>query len=160
MLQAHGRLLMSFLAGGLGILVTRPLPGELQAIICFDLAAIAYLGLFLVLMNVATPEQAAECHIARNRAVHACWSASSCCRSLASRQSQPCTIRTTTRAGRMRQLASSLLAICVAWLLAHNMFGLYYMYMYYRDTTPNDAEPYDQGMAYPERKMPDYWDFM
>jgi hypothetical protein len=51
---------MSFLAGGLGILVTRPLPGELQAIICFDLAAIAYLGLFLVLMNVATPEQAAE----------------------------------------------------------------------------------------------------
>jgi uncharacterized membrane protein len=58
------------------------------------------------------------------------------------------------------QLASSLLAICVAWLLAHTMFGLYYMYMYYRDTTPDDAEPYDQGMAYPERKMPDYWDFM
>jgi uncharacterized membrane protein len=23
-----------------------------------------------------------------------------------------------------------------------------------------NAEPYDQGMAYPKRKMPDYWDFM
>jgi uncharacterized membrane protein len=62
---------MSFLAAVLGILVTLPLPGELKPIICFDLAAIAYLGLFLVLMSVATPEQAAELSNSKDRGAEA-----------------------------------------------------------------------------------------
>lgn len=32
--------------------------------------------------------------------------------------------------------------------------------MYYNDTIPDDASLNDQGMTYPERKTPDYWDFM
>ena len=51
-----------------------PLSGELRPIICFDLAAIAYLGLFLVLMSVATQEQAAEHNAVLQEARYYCGS--------------------------------------------------------------------------------------
>jgi uncharacterized membrane protein len=57
-------------------------------------------------------------------------------------------------------LAASLAAICLAWLLAHIRFGLYYMTMYYEDTVPDDNAAYDEGMEMPGRMIPDYWDFM
>lgn len=59
-LRSRGRLLMSLLAAGLGGLATARLPGEVGLTICFDLAAIVYVGLFVALMNRATPEHAAE----------------------------------------------------------------------------------------------------
>ena len=57
-------------------------------------------------------------------------------------------------------LAASLAAICFAWLPVHIRFGLYYMKMYYDDTVPDDKQAYDEGLQVPERKIPDYWDFM
>ncbi len=67
---------------------------------------------------------------------------------------------TCSRPVRILHLGASLAAIILAWLLAHIRFGLHYMRMYYNDTIPDDASHYDQGMTYPERKTPDYWDFM
>ncbi len=160
-LRSRGRLLMSLLAAGLGGLATARLPGEVGLTICFDLAAIVYVGLFVALMNAATPEHAAE---------------------LSSR-SEPSDMRilagviilsliSVTAVGalqhpnapshpvRMLHLGASLAAIFLAWLLAHIRFGLHYMRMYYNDTIPDDASLYNLWMDYPERKTPDYWDFM
>ena len=44
--------------------------------------------------------------------------------------------------------------------MAHIVFGLHYMSMYYNDLLATDASTYDEGLEYPERKTPDYWDFM
>jgi uncharacterized membrane protein len=52
------------------------------------------------------------------------------------------------------------MAICLTWLIVQVQFGLHYMQMYYNDTTPGDATLDDEGMEYPDRKLPDYWDFM
>ncbi|MFY9658426.1 MAG: hypothetical protein WAK01_17900 [Methylocystis sp.] len=60
LLRVGGRLLMSLLAAGLGAVATARLPAEVSLTICFDLAAIVYVGLFVALMNAATPEYAAE----------------------------------------------------------------------------------------------------
>ena len=159
--RSRGRLLMSLLAAGLGGLAAARLPGEVRLTICFDLAAIVYVGLFVALMNAATREHAAEL----------------------SSHSEPSDLRilagvillslvSITAVGalqhpdapsppvRMLHLGASLAAIFLAWLLAHIRFGLHYMRMYYNDTIPDDASLYDQGMTYPERKTPDYWDFM
>ena len=160
-LQGRGRVLMSVLAAGLGTLVTLPLPGEMRLIIIFDLAAIAYLGLFVALMSVATPEHAAELSH-RSEPSSARMLVGVVLMSLVSLTAVAALqhLDNDSRWLHGIHLASSLLAICLAWMLAHVLFGLHYMRIYYNDTTPDDAAPYDDWMAYPDRMMPDYWDFM
>jgi uncharacterized membrane protein len=151
---------MSLVAAGVGFLVTLALPGDMRLIICFDLASIAYVGFFVWLMNVATGEDCAELATHSRR-----WSfhlflmillalvgvAAIAVLSRPDHSSHPL---------RNLKYGASLLAIVLAWLVAHIGFGLHYMRMYYRDSTPEDEMPHDEGMAYPGRKMPDYWDFM
>jgi uncharacterized membrane protein len=160
-LQRPGRILFPILVAGLGMLVMLPLPVDVRLIVSFDFAALAYLALFVSLMNVVTPEQAAE---------------------LSSRV-EPNGVRTLVlvvllsmvsivAVGPLQQtthdaewlkvphLAGSLAAICLAWLIVHIQFGLHYMQMYYDDTITDDALPYDEELEIPSQKVGDYWDFM
>ena len=147
------------LAGAVGFFVTWTVHREMRLIISFDFAAFAYLALFVTLMNVATQQYAAE------------WAS----------RVDPSGILLGTlvillsgisiigvgvlhqpgnEKAKIVYLAASLAAICFAWLLVHIRFGLYYMKMYYDDTVPDDKQAYDEGLQVPERKIPDYWDFM
>src|SRR5208337_149129 len=123
-LQAHGRVSMSVLAAGLGTLVTLPLPGEMRLIIIFDLAAIAYLGLFVALMSVATPAHAAELSH-RSGPSRARTLVGVVLMSLVSVTAVAALLDLDTDLRWLHRihLASSLLAICLAWMLAHVLFG-------------------------------------
>lgn len=160
-LQRRGRALLPGLVAVLGMLAMLHLPLDVRLILSFDLAAFTYLGLFVTLMNVVTPEQAAGLasefgpRSARMLVFVILLSMVSIVSVGALQQTahDPEWLK-------FPHLTGSLAAICLAWLIVHIQFGLHYMHIFYDDTTPDDAMPYDEGMAYPERKLPDYWDFM
>jgi uncharacterized membrane protein len=159
-LEDRGRPVVSLVAAGVGFLVTPALPGDMRFIICFDLAAITYVGLFVTLMSIATPQLCAEL------STHSRWRnfhlSLLILLTLVGVGVIPILARpdNTSQLLRIFHYGAALLAIGLGWLVAHISFGLHYMHMYYSDSTPEDAVPYDEGMAYPDRKMPDYWDFM
>jgi uncharacterized membrane protein len=158
LLRDRGRPLMAVVAAVIGFLATPHLPGDMRFIVCFDLAAIAYVGLFVGLMTIATPEVCAELSTqSRWRNFHLLLLI---LLTLVGIGVIPILARPDTSSHRILHYGASLLAICLGWLVAHISFGLHYMHMYYSDSTPEDEVPYDEGMAYPERKLPDYWDFM
>jgi uncharacterized membrane protein len=149
---------MALLAAMVGFLVTPGLSGEMRFILSFDLAAITYVGLFVTLMSMATPEDCVKLSTqSRWRNFHLLLLL---LLTLVGVSVVPILARPDNSSLRMLHYGASLLAICLGWLVAHISFGLHYMHMYYADSTPEDELPYDEGMAYPERKMPDYWDFM
>jgi uncharacterized membrane protein len=164
-LKPEGRLLVSLLAAGLAALLAAPLPRyEMRVIAAFDTGAMVYLGLFVTLMNRATPEDAADMSKSNRSLVGkviallgiVVMSLISADAVFALALSG---IGKTSHFNRILAITVSLVAICMAWLLSHVAFGLYYMGLYYSDTVV-DENPYDEGMAYPNRKLPDYWDFM
>jgi len=160
-LHLRGRVLLALLAAGLGMLAMLPLPIDARLIVSFDLGAFTYLGLFVTLMNVATAEQAAElASLVEPSGVRTVVLVMLL--SMVSIVSVGVLQQTTHDADWLKgfHLAGSLAAICLAWLIVHIQFGLLYMHMYYDDTITDDALPYDEGMAIPERKVGDYWDFM
>jgi uncharacterized membrane protein len=159
-LKDRGRPVMSLVAAGVAFLVTPKLPGDVRFILCFDLAAIVYVGLFVWLMSIATPEDCVELSTrSRWRNFHLLLLILLTVVGIAAIPVM-LHIDNSSHLLRMLDYGTSLLAIGLAWLVAHISFGLHYMHMYYGDTTPEDEVPYDEGMSYPERKMPDYWDFM
>jgi len=159
LLKRHGRLLICLLAAALGFLVTWRLDLETRLIIAFDLGAIVYLGLFVTLMNEATPQQAAELS-SRTEPSGTLMLVGVIVMSVVSIAAVGAMHQPGPDAPKIVYLVSSLAAICLAWLLVHIRFGLFYMTMYYDDTVPDDMAVYDEGMEMPGRKTPDYWDFM
>ena len=159
-LKDHGRPVISLLAAGVGFLLTPRLPGDMRFIVCFDLAAIAYIGLFVTLMNVAEQRDCIELSTrSRWRNFHLFILV---LLTLVGLGVIPILARpdNSTTLLRVFHYGSSLLAIALGWLVAHISFGLHYMHMYYNDSIPDDEALFDEGMTYPERKTPDYWDFM
>jgi uncharacterized membrane protein len=159
-IKDRGRPVVSLVAAGIGFLVTTGLPGDMRFIICFDLAAIAYVGLFVTLMSIATTKDCIELSTrSRWRNFHLLLLI---LLTLVGVAAIPIMARPDNSSQLLRifHYGVSLLAIGLGWLVAHISFGLHYMHMYYSDSTPDDEVLYDEGMAYPERKMPDYWDFM
>ena len=164
-LKPTGRLVISLLAAGLGALLAAPLPRyEMRLIAAFDIGAIVYVALFITLMNRATPEIAAE----MSQSNRSEWGKvialiGIVLMSLMSADAvfalSLSGIVKTSHLSRLLAIGASLVAICLSWLLSHIAFGLYYLGMYYNDTVV-DENPYDEGMAYPNRPRPDYWDFM
>jgi hypothetical protein len=59
-LRRRGILLICAVAAGVGFLVAWPIELEIQLILSFDFTAFAHLALFVTLMNLAMPQQAAE----------------------------------------------------------------------------------------------------
>jgi uncharacterized membrane protein len=160
MLQDRGRPWMAVASAAIGFLVTMTLPGDIRLIVCFDLAAIVYVGLFVWLMCVATPQDCAELSTrSRWRNFHLLLLIML---TLVGIAVIPVLMHVDNKSPLLRTLdyGTSLLAIALAWLVAHISFGLHYMHMYYSDTIPDDDAEFDEGMSYPERKLPDYWDFM
>jgi uncharacterized membrane protein len=160
-LRPFGRLILSLLAAATGAFATLSLPVEMRLIICFDLAAAVYIGLFVGLMDVATPEQAAElAHSAEpnSRRTLICAALLSLISLVAVAALMH--LDNASRALRMIHLGTSLAAVCLAWMLAHILFGLHYMHRYYHDPQQAGGGPYDQGMRYTDKPTPDYWDFM
>jgi uncharacterized membrane protein len=136
----------------------------MRVIAAFDTGAAVYLGLFLTLMNRATPEIAAEMSRSNRSFLGRLIAlAGIVLMSLVSADAVFALtlsgIEKSAHLERLIAIIASLIAICMAWLLSHIAFGLYYMGLYYSDTVV-DENPYDEGMAYPNRKLPDYWDFM
>jgi uncharacterized membrane protein len=159
-LQDKGRPVMSLVAAAIGFFATMHLPTDMRLIICFDLAALTYVGLFIGLMTVAQPEDCVHLSTrSRWRNFHLLLLI---LLTLVGVAVIPVLMHINNSSPLLRTLdyGSSLLAIALAWLVAHISFGLHYMHMYYSDTIPDDDAEFDEGMAYPERKMPDYWDFM
>jgi uncharacterized membrane protein len=162
LLAGRLRLLAAAFAALSGILLTWHLPREMRLVISFDLATLAYVLIFFQLMRVATPQQAADIsHGQEPRGVTVLFGV--VLLSFVSFSIVAAMLDNMNGAShllRIIHLSTSLLAIILAWLLAHIIFGLHYMSMYYNDLTVTDAVSYDEGLAYPDQKTPDYWDFM
>jgi uncharacterized membrane protein len=162
LIRRWGRVTATFVAAAAAYFATMDLPDEINLLLPYDFALAVYLALFAVLMQRATPEDAAEL----------------------SRRGEPNSIPSliavisvsvfslvATAAmlnhppGRSAwivnlHMASSMLAVVLSWFLSHVYFGLYYMRLYYDDTVVDGKVTYHQGLEFPDREIADYWDFM
>ena len=162
LIRRPGRITTGIIAGAVAYLATMSLPDELNLLIPYDVAVAVYLGLFCVLMERASPEDAAEL----------------------SRKGEPNNIITLIvvialsvgslvgvaamlnhPSGRPRwvvnlHMTTSLFAVILSWLLAHIYFGLHYARLYYDDTVVYGKLTYHRGLEFPQRETPDFWDFM
>lgn len=158
-LQRPGFASICAIAAIFGFLLAWYVDIEMRLIISFDFGAFAYLALFVTLMNVSTQEHAAEWS-SRAEPSGVLMLVGVIILSLISIVAVGALHQPGPDAPKIVYLASSLAAICFAWLLVQIRFGLFYMTMYYDDTVNDDKFAYDEGMEMPGRKTPDYWDFM
>jgi uncharacterized membrane protein len=162
LIRRPGRITAGIITAAVAYLATMSLPDELNLLIPYDVAVAVYLGLFCVLMERASPEDAAEITRAgepNNRLVLIIVMALSVISliGVAAMLNHP--------PGRPRweinlHMMASLLAVILSWFLAHIYFGLYYMQLYYDDTVVDGKLIYQLGLEFPERPTADFWDFM
>jgi uncharacterized membrane protein len=158
----RGRTAVGIVTAVAAYLLTQDLPDEINLLIPFDIGIGVYLALFVVLMNRASPEDAAEL----------------------SRQGEPnsvpvlivvlgVSVFSLVGVAAMLNhpawpagLASQSAHVGVAArggsvvVLSHVYFGLYYMRLYYDDRIVDGKVIYHQGLEFPERELADFWDFM
>ena len=162
LLTGRGRLASALLAGTLSVLATFRLPPEMRTIISFDLASVVYVWLFYTLMSRTTAEQA-EVLSGRDELRGAVTPVAVVLLSLVSVVAVAALLNNLARAPHwlnVIHLTTSLLAIVLAWLLAHIFFGLHFMALYLQRPSPGDASLYDRGLEFNNRPNAGYWDFM
>ena len=162
LIRRPGRITTGIIAAAIAYLATMSLPDELNLLIPYDVAVAVYLGLFCVLMERASPEDAAEMTRRgepNSRLVLITVMALSVVSlvGVAAMLNHP--------PGRPRwevnlHMAASLLAVILSWFLANIYFGLHYMQLYYDDHIVDGKRIYHLGLEFPERPTADFWDFM
>ena len=162
LIRRPGRIAVAIVAIAVAYLLTSGLPDELNLLIPYDVAVAVYLGLFCVLMERASPEDAAEMTRRgepNSRLVLITVMALSVVSlvGVAAMLNRP--------AGQPRwevnlHMMASLLAVILSWFLAHIYFGLHYMQLYYDDHIVDGKRTYHLGLEFPERPTADFWDFM
>ena len=162
LIRRPGRITAGIIAAAVAYLATISLPDELNLLIPYDVGVAIYLGLFCVLMERASPEDAAEMTRRgepNNRLVLIIVMAVSVVSlvGVAAMLNHP--------SGRPRwvvnlHMTTSLLAVILSWLLAHIYFGLHYARLYYDDTLVDGKLTYHRGLEFPQRETADFWDFM
>jgi len=162
LIQGRVRIAAAIAAAVLGYLLTMGLPDELNLLIPYDLGVAVYIALFGVLMERASPEDAAR--ISRRGepnnglvliVVNAVAIAALV--GVAAMLNRP---PDRPRWEINLHMAASLLAVILSWFLAHIYFGLHYMRLYYDDTIVDGNLTYQMGLEFPERATADFWDFM
>ena len=162
LLLNRGRFFSSLLAALLAALVTMKLPTETRILVSFDLAALTYVGLFVALMSVSTPEQSAD--LARQGELSgARVLVGAVVLSLVSVSVVAALVNNLADAARwlrVTHIIISVAALGLTWLLAHIFFGLQYMKIYYDDNPNSGGGARELSLDYPNRPKPDFWDFM
>src|SRR6516164_2250521 len=158
LIRRPGRIAAAIVAIAVAYLLTSGLPDELNLLIPYDVGVAIYISLFCVLMERASPEDAAEMTRRgepNNRLVLITVIALSVVSlvGVAAMLNHP--------PGRARwevnlHMAASLLAVILSWFLAHIYFGLYYMQLYYDDTVVGGKTTYQTGLEFPERPTADF----
>jgi uncharacterized membrane protein len=161
LIRRPGRITTGLIAAAIAYLATMSLPDELNLLIPYDVAVAVYLGLFCVLMERASPEDAAEMTRRgepNNRLVLITVVALSVVSlvGVAAMLNRPAGPRWEINLHMM----ASLLAVILSWFLAHIYFGLHYMQLYYDDTVVDGKRSYHLGLEFPQRPTADFWDFM
>jgi uncharacterized membrane protein len=161
-IRRRARIIAAFVVAAVAYLLTWELPDELNLLIPYDLAVAIYIALLGVLMNRASPEDAAE--ISRRTepntgivlTIVIALSVASLVGVAAMLNHPP---------GRPPwevnlHMAASLLAVILSWFLVHMYFGLHYMRLYYDDSVVDGKLVFQLGLEFPERSTADFWDFM
>jgi uncharacterized membrane protein len=161
-LRGPGRFAAALVAATIGALATAGLPTETRVIASFVLFAATFVVLVYVLMSTATPEQCA--YLSQMRlpgtpsvlVVVVAASALSVGAIGAMLHSQADKVRWL----RSVHLIGSLAALFLTWIMVQILFGFEYMRLYYRDWRGGSEPPPNTHLAFPDRAMPDLWDFM
>jgi uncharacterized membrane protein len=147
-----GRIAAAIVTIAVAYVLTSGLPDELNLLIPYGVGVAVYISLFCVLMERASPENAAEITrrgVPNNRLVLIMAMALSVVRlvGVAAMLNQP--------PGRPRwevnlHMTVSLFAVILSWFLAHIYFGFHYMQLYYDDTVVDGKRTYHLGLEFPE----------
>ena len=161
-LQGRVRIIAAIIAGAVAYLLTMGLSDELNLLIPYNVGLAVYMALFGVLMERASPGDAAR--ISRRGepnngltviVVNALAIASLV--GVAAMLNRP---PDRPRWEINLHMGASLLAVILSWFLAHIYFGLHYMQLYYDDHIVDGKLTYHLGLEFPERPAADFWDFM
>ncbi len=158
----RGRLSCALLSGALGALATFRLPPEMRTIISFDVASLVYLALLYVLMSRSVTERSTPLS-GRDEIRGAATVIAVVILSIVSVIAVVALLNNLAHAPHwlnVIHLTTSLLAIVLSWLLAHVIFGLHYMALFYDDGTTGGDSGHDRGLEFLNRPQPGYWDFM
>jgi uncharacterized membrane protein len=161
LLHPVGRTFAALAAGGAGALAFGSLPGTLQVIGVFDVMALTYVILFLVMTIVITPDQAAE--FARHRepsgTLVLILTVFLSLISIAVIPALQGSLADRNVWIKVSHVAASLLALFLCWILVHIFFSLQYMSVFYDEPAP-PSETALPHLDFPARPVPDFWDFM
>jgi uncharacterized membrane protein len=156
LIRRPGRIAAAIVAIAVAYLLTTGLPDELNLLIPYDVGVAVYISLFCVLMERASPEDAAEMTRRgepNNRLVLITVIALSVVSlvGVAAMLNHP--------PGRPRweinlHMAASLFAVILSWFLAHIYFGLHYMQLYYDDHIVDGKRTYRPRLEFPNARRP------
>ncbi len=158
-LHPVGRTCAALAAGGAGALAFGSLPGRLRVVGIFDVMALTYVVLFIIMTVVLTPEQAAG--FARRREPSGgLVLVLTIILSLISMAVIPALQGSLFDSHlwlRATHVAASLLALFLCWTLVHIFFSLQYMSAFYDGPAQagGNAPP---RLDFPSRPVPDFWD--
>ena len=162
LVRGYVRIAAAIIAAAVAYLLTMRLPDELNLLIPYDIGVAVYMALFGVLMEWASPGDAAR--ISRrgepnNRltliVVNALATASLV--GVAAMLNRP---PDRPRWEINLHMTASLLAVILSWFLTHIYFGLHYMRLYYDDYIVDGKLTYRMGLEFPQSAGADFWDFM
>lgn len=159
---ARVRLVASLLLGGIVLFFSRGADGDLEILLTYDVAVGTYLGMLLVRMAHADPEETrdlAEEKETTNRlillAAAGVSAASLTGVALLLHRSQNWSPWITRL-----HVALSVVAVFLSWTLLHSIFAIHYARLYYRPVEGGGEEEYQKGLDFPDDGLVDFWDFM
>jgi uncharacterized membrane protein len=161
-IRRPSRIVAALVAAAVAYLATSRLPDELNLLIPYDVGVAAYIALFGVFMQWASPEDAAE--IARRGEPHTAPVMIAVV-ALSVVSLVGVAVMLNRPPGRPSweinlHMTASLLAVILSWFLVHIYFAFHYMRLYYDDTIVDGKVVYQLGLEFPERSTADFWDFM
>ena len=163
-IDPYNRFLVSLSIGMIIYLltVTISLKTEFCFLIAYNLAVLIYLGLSVLPMSSATPEdtmQLAQKIEPSNAVIIIIVNIFSGMGLVAVGLMSNNSKNWTPWVANLH-LGLSLCAVFLSWILIHTFFAFHYAYLYYDRVTEEESLIYRKGLDFPNRVLPDYWDFM
>ncbi len=156
-------LITAIICGLVIVLLPSWLPLPTRVILGWDSGAVCLLALILLMILNATPQKMrrrAQTLNASRWAILTVTIAAACASLLAIGLMLKSTPKGSSPSLVTLHLTLSAVTIVCSWVLIHTMFALRYAHSYYRPHTASSTANEKGGLIFPNRKQPDYWDFL
>lgn len=158
----HQRLVYGVLVGALASLLASPLNWQSRALLAWSAGAATYVLLAWKLATVFDAQQTRARAQAQDQSSPVLFSLLllSVFASSAAIAAMLQHIRDLSAAMRLGHLGLSMMALASSWLLMQTIFAFRYAHVYYQPHPQSPGRTDGQGLEFPGKQVPDYFDFL